>query len=137
MEYMDETFITIDDEGNEVECEILFTFRSDKTGKDYIVYTDNTLDEDGSTKVYASSYDPEEDDTPLLPIETDEEWALIEKIVNELSEEMLMEQDGDFYFDDEDDDDDELLCQGIDLDTFRKMLEKKIKELEELFPEEE
>lgn len=34
------TFMVTDDEGKEIECEILFTFKSDETGKDYIVYTD-------------------------------------------------------------------------------------------------
>lgn len=41
-----------------VECETLFTFESTETGRSYIVYTDNTTDEDGNTTVYASIYDP-------------------------------------------------------------------------------
>ena len=36
------TFKVINDEGKEVECEVLFTFESDETKKNYIVYTDNT-----------------------------------------------------------------------------------------------
>ena len=57
------TFKVIDDEGKEIECETLFTFESDETGKNYIVYTDNTTDEEGNTKVYASIYNPDEDET--------------------------------------------------------------------------
>ena len=72
------------DEGKEIECEVLFTFESEKTGKNYIVYTDNTEDEEGNTKVYASIYNPEQDETKLLPIETDEEWNVIEIILDEL-----------------------------------------------------
>ena len=42
------TFKVINDEGKEVECEVLFTFESDETKKNYIVYTDNTTDEEGN-----------------------------------------------------------------------------------------
>lgn len=78
------TFKVLNDEGQEVECEVLFTFESNETGKNYIVYTDNTLDEDGDTKVYASIYEPENDDTKLLPIETEKEWEIIQTILDEL-----------------------------------------------------
>ncbi len=79
------TFKVINDEGKEVECEVLFTFESDETKKNYIVYTDNTLDEEGNTKVYASIFNPEEENPVLLPIETEEEWKLIEGILSSLS----------------------------------------------------
>jgi len=82
------TFKVVNDEGKEVECEVLFTFESDETKKNYIVYTDNTLDEDGNTKVYASIYNPEEDETKLLPIESDKEWKIIETILEELQNEI-------------------------------------------------
>ncbi len=82
------TFKVINDEGKEVECEVLFTFESDETKKNYIVYTDNTLDEEGNAKVYASIYNPEEDETKLLPIETEKEWKIIETILEELQNEI-------------------------------------------------
>ena len=78
------TFKVKNDEGVEVECEVLFTFESEDTGKNYIVYTDNTLDEDYNTKVYASIYNPDEQETKLLPIKTDTEWKIIETILEEL-----------------------------------------------------
>jgi len=81
------TFKVINDEGKEIECEVLFTFESDETKKNYIVYTDNTLDEEGNTKVYASIYNPDQDETKLLPIETDKEWKIIETILEELQNE--------------------------------------------------
>ena len=85
------TFNITNDEGQEVECEVLFTFESDETGKNYMVYTDNTVDEEGNTKVYASIYNPDEEDQTLQPIETDKEWTLIETILNELQEEAKKE----------------------------------------------
>lgn len=78
------TFKVKNDEGKEIECEALFTFESDETKKNYIVYTDNTKDESGNTKVYASIYNPNEENTNLLPIETDKEWKIIETILSEL-----------------------------------------------------
>ena len=78
------TFKVINDEGKEIECEVLFTFESDETKKNYIAYTDNTTDEEGNTKVYASIYDPEKEDQNLEPIETEEEWQMIENILEEL-----------------------------------------------------
>lgn len=82
------TFKVINDEGKEVECEVLFTFESDETKKNYIVYTDNTTDEEGNTKVYASIYTPDQDETKLEPIETDKEWKIIETILEELQKEI-------------------------------------------------
>ncbi len=78
------TFKVTNDEGKEIECEALFTFESDETKKNYIVYTDNTTDEGGNTKVYASIYDPNSENTSLQPIETDKEWKIIETILSEL-----------------------------------------------------
>ena len=81
------TFKVMDDNGKEIECEVLFTFESDETKKNYIVYTDNTIDDDGNTKVYASVYNPNEEETKLMPIETDKEWKIIETILEEIQSE--------------------------------------------------
>ena len=81
-------FTIVNDEGKEVECEILFTFDSDETKKSYIVYTDNTLDEEGSTKVYASVYDPTGQNPALMPIETEKEWLVIENILSSVQEKL-------------------------------------------------
>ena len=43
-------FKVLDETGKEIECEMLFTFDSDETGKNYMVYTDNSLDEEGNTR---------------------------------------------------------------------------------------
>ncbi len=80
-------FTVLNDEGKEVECEVLFTFESEETKKNYIVYTDNTTDKDGNVKVYASVYDPNGEKTELLPIETDREWKIIETILESVQEE--------------------------------------------------
>ena len=89
------TFKAVNGEGKEVECEVLFTFESDETKKNYIVYTDNTTDEGGNTKVYASIYTPGEESTTLLPIETEKEWKIIETILEEVQAEAKKAVEGD------------------------------------------
>lgn len=81
------TFKVLDENNKEIECEVLFTFESDETKKNYIVYTDNTVDDEGNTKVYASIYNPNEQETKLLPIESEKEWKIIETILEELQNE--------------------------------------------------
>ena len=82
------TFKAVNSEGKEVECEVLFTFESDETKKNYIVYTDNTTDDGGNVKVYASIYNPDKPETELMPIETESEWKIIETILEEIQAEV-------------------------------------------------
>lgn len=82
----DNIFTIINDEGVEIKCEILFTYENDETGVNYMAYTDNTTDEEGNTKVYASIFDPNEENPILLPIETEEEWQLINSILESLTD---------------------------------------------------
>lgn len=88
------TFKVFDDNGKEIECEVLFTFESEETNKNYMVYTDNTQDEEGNIKVYAAIYEPDIDETKLEPIESEHEWAIIEKILEELQEEAKRTNEG-------------------------------------------
>lgn len=81
-------FKMIDETGKEKECEVLFTFESDETKKNYIVYTDHTQDEAGNTRVYASVYNPEDANSKLLPIETEKEWNIIKTILAEIQNEV-------------------------------------------------
>ncbi len=81
------TFTVMDENGKEVTCEVLFTFDSEETKKNYIVYTDNTTDDEGNTRVYASVFDPTKESTELMPIETDREWKIIETILESIQEE--------------------------------------------------
>ena len=87
------TFSMIDENGNEVVYDVLFTFESDETGKNYIVYTDNQKDETGNIEVYASIYDPENPHSRLDAIKTEKEWKVIETILETLQEEVRKKQE--------------------------------------------
>ena len=82
------SFIMKDENGKETKYDVLFTFESEETGKNYIAYTDNSIDETGKIEVYASIYDPSNPNSKLEPIETDKEWKVIETILETLQEEV-------------------------------------------------
>ena len=82
------TIKVYDEKGNEVICDILFTFDSEETKKSYIVYTDNTKNEDGKVQVYASIYDPNDKEMKLEEIKSEKEWKVIETILQTLQEEI-------------------------------------------------
>ena len=86
------TFTVMDENGKEVTCEVLFTFASEETKKNYIVYTDNTTDEEGNVRVYASTFDPSNEATELKPIETEREWKIIETILESIQEDSNKKQ---------------------------------------------
>ena len=74
---MNNTF-TITTKDGDKEYEILATFKMEVTNKNYIVYTDNTYS-DGKLNIYAATIDEGEN---LKDIETDEEWAMVEKVLS-------------------------------------------------------
>ena len=82
------TFSMLDENGVEVVYDVLFTFESEETGKNYIVYTDNQKDEKGNIEVYASIYYPNDPQSKLEAIETEKEWKVIETILETLQEEV-------------------------------------------------
>lgn len=82
---MEDKFI-LDVDGEEVTCEVILGFTNDDTGKEYIIYTDNTSDENDQLNIYASQVDPE-DANNILPIETDEEYAFVQEVLDSMMSE--------------------------------------------------
>ena len=81
--------VTVKNEaGEDIECEILFTFDSDEIHKRYVVYTDNTTDTDGNINVYASTYDSTDSVRNLHPIKMEKEWNYVETILEQIQEEI-------------------------------------------------
>lgn len=70
----------IDKDGKELKYEILMSFLWTKTNKNYIVYTDNTKDENNNLNIYAGIYKNDRIDS----IETSEEWDEIDKRLKKL-----------------------------------------------------
>ena len=68
--------------GIEVEFEVLYTFKSRRTNKDYIIYTDNTHDENNDLNVYSAIYYPHDAEKELENITDDEDWKEVENFLN-------------------------------------------------------
>ena len=73
----------IDENDNSIKYEILLSFMLSDTGKHYIIYTDNTYNENNELNVYASIYNPL-DDTKLEKIESEQEWRIINNQIRRL-----------------------------------------------------
>ncbi|MFJ7888659.1 DUF1292 domain-containing protein [Lysinibacillus xylanilyticus] len=79
-------FTITDEDGADQVCEVIHTFSSEQFGKSYVLYvlaTDEPIEE---RDIFASQYVSGNDGMidELLPIETDEEWAFVEDVLNEL-----------------------------------------------------
>lgn len=96
MNHGENNITVVDEEGNEQLCEILFTFDSEEFGKSYVLYypIGEENDDDEEIEIHASSFIPSEDneDGDLQPIETDEEWDLIEEMLNTFLDEQEEEE---------------------------------------------
>ncbi|MBP3634990.1 MAG: DUF1292 domain-containing protein [Bacilli bacterium] len=79
------SFTYEDENGNKIDCDILCNLEA--KDKNYIIYTDNTLLNDGTKKIYASSYTINDDNRILESIQTEEEWKMIEAILLYLTKE--------------------------------------------------
>lgn len=77
------SFFVFDEDGRRVNCDILFTFESNE-GKQYVVYTERTKDNDGKVQVYANIYDLSGNEMELLPIETEAEWDMLQMILESI-----------------------------------------------------
>jgi uncharacterized protein YrzB (UPF0473 family) len=76
----------IDEDGNEILCEILFTFESKEFNKHYVLFYPVAGEED-DIEVMAASYVPgESGEGELNAIGTDEEWDMIEKVLEQFEE---------------------------------------------------
>lgn len=86
----EQDFITlIDENGNEELYTILLTFDSDEFEKQYVlVYPANEDIDSDDVELFAFSYDESEEDAggQLYPIETDEEWDMIEEVLGAFME---------------------------------------------------
>lgn len=82
-------FYAVGEDGEKVRYEVICKFEYAVTNKLYIIYTDNTLDENGSIKVYAASSKKDlenvtDAEIKLETVETEEEWAVIEQVLEQI-----------------------------------------------------
>lgn len=85
-----ERIIIPDENGEEHLFEVLFTFDIDENGHSYIAVVPVEQKDDEEVEVFAFRYEDKEneDDLALFQIETEEEWQMVEEMLNTLTDEM-------------------------------------------------
>ena len=80
---MNNKVFTVLKDGTRIDYDVILTFKSTKTLKDYVVYTDNSLDDDNKLKLYAAIYNPLTFEF-IEPVESEEEWMEISKLLENI-----------------------------------------------------
>ena len=75
--------IVISKDGQQITCDIYFSFISPDTNKGYIVFTDHTLDENNKIRLYIKSYDPNDPDQNLCDV-TQAEYEMANRVMVKL-----------------------------------------------------
>ena len=87
---MENEKIIIEKHGKQVECDILFTFDSEDTGKVYVGYSDHSIASNGRKNVYVSSYDPIMGINSLEDITDERELAMVRQVLAQIDKESRM-----------------------------------------------
>lgn len=88
----EERIVIPDENGEEHLFEVLFTFDVEKTGYSYIAVVPAEQKENEEVEVFAFRYEEKEDDEEnlsLYQIESDQEWEMVEEMLNTLTDEDL------------------------------------------------
>ena len=77
-----------DKNGKKKNCRILLDIEDTNKGVNYVVYTDETRNEDGSVKAYACTYVLSEKGnmTKLKPVQTEEEYDFLDDLLKSLED---------------------------------------------------
>ncbi len=70
-------------DGIEIICDILFTYHSDNFNNDYAIFKDR---ETNQISAFAYTLNDEDEIKDVLPIKTEVEWQMLEKIATEYIE---------------------------------------------------
>ncbi len=92
MEQNENKIIIVDEQGRERVCEILFTYQHPETEKNYVVlYPVDELDSDEEEMdLFAYSFiENENGDGELFTLETDEEYDMINEVIDQFYEDQL------------------------------------------------
>lgn len=88
-ELKDNQLVFVDENGNEILCDIIFTYDSEEFNKSYVFFAPvGSADEDGKVEVGVASYVPTEDGVgELHAVETDEEWDMLAEVFESFADE--------------------------------------------------
>ena len=78
--------ITMIKNGEEVNCNILFTFDSDDTMRSYVGFTDNSIASNGRKNIYVQSFDPLAPEIKLENITDERELEMVNDVLIQIDE---------------------------------------------------
>lgn len=81
---MENEKIVVNKHGKEVECDILFTFDSEDTGKAYVGYSDQSIGANGRKNIYVSAFDPILGMNSLEDITDEKELEMVRQVLAEI-----------------------------------------------------
>jgi uncharacterized protein YrzB (UPF0473 family) len=83
-----EYFFVTNEDGTEEKFEILYEFENHETGYNYmlLIPADENASEDEEVEVYPVRYRTEGDEMIYETVESDEEWEMIEEVLNTLED---------------------------------------------------
>lgn len=79
---VDRTITLIRDDGKEIIADILFTYHYDENNNDYVVFQVRESGEISAARYVAS----DDKNGTLEKVETDEEWEMLEELLNDYAE---------------------------------------------------
>lgn len=68
--------------GTKINYNVILTFKSTISNKNYVVYTDNTLDSGKKLRIYAATYNPDFLSPFIEEPTTKEEWSEITRVID-------------------------------------------------------
>ena len=80
------TFKMVTEDGQEITCNVLFTFDSEETGKSYIAYDGNPAGKEVEQIICVASYDPNVDLNKLEPVTDSEELKMVNDVISQIME---------------------------------------------------
>ena len=79
--------IQIEKNGKTIDCDVLFTFDSEDTGKAYIGYTDHSIAANGRKNIFVSAYNPLKAKIELEDITDERELKMVSEVLNQIDKE--------------------------------------------------
>lgn len=70
-------------DGTIIEYNVVLTFFYEQNNKNYVIYTDNTLDQNNRIRLYTAIYNPNLNNPYIGEPTTKEEWTYINNILNQ------------------------------------------------------
>lgn len=80
----DLSFIAVNKDGEQVKYQTIATYEDKETKKNYIVYTDNTYDNNGKLKIFYSLFKNINNSIKLIEITSNEDKKIALEIIKEL-----------------------------------------------------